>query len=129
LLTPAPAYLYGLAQLADDLRVPLVKRSTTLTIDDIPAATYHNGVVITGERPDVVLYVDNKGAIDMALAPGSTKRTKLLDVRHHYLKQCVARKVLRMRQCTTDAQLADCLTQPVGRVKFRQAFQLPQHRD
>jgi hypothetical protein len=101
-----------LAQLAGDLRVPLFKLSTTLTIDDKPAATYHNGVVITDERPDVALHVDNKGAIDMAHAHGPTKRTKHLDVRHHYLQQCVARKVLRMRQCTTDAQLADCLTSP-----------------
>jgi hypothetical protein len=44
--------LVWLAQLADDLRVPLVKRSTTLTIDDKPAATYHNGVVITDKRPE-----------------------------------------------------------------------------
>jgi hypothetical protein len=86
--------LVCLAQLADDLRVPLFKRSTTLTIDDKPTATYHNGVVITDERPDVALYVDNKGAIDMAHAHGPTKRTNHLDVRHHYLQQCVARKVL-----------------------------------
>jgi hypothetical protein len=115
--------LVRLAQLADDLRVPLVKRSTTLTIDD------RNSVVITDERPDVALYVDNKGAIDLAHAHGPTKRTKHLDVRHHYLQQCVARNVPRMRQCTTDAQLAECLTEPLGRVKFLQAFQLLQHRD
>jgi hypothetical protein len=113
-----------LAQLADDLRVPLVKRSTTLSIDDKPVATYHNGVVITDERPDNALHVDNKGAIDIAHAHGLTKRTKHPDVRHHYLQQCVACKVLRMRPCTTDAQLADCLTKPLGRVRFLQAFQL-----
>jgi hypothetical protein len=129
LLTPAPAYFVWLDQLSDDLRVPLVKRSTTLAIDDKPAATYHNGVVITDDRPDVALDVDNKGAIDMAHAHGPTKRTKHLDVGHHYLQQCVARKVLRMRQCTTDAQLADCLAKALGRVKFLQAFQLLQHRD
>jgi hypothetical protein len=120
--------LLWLAQLANALRVPLVNRSTTMTIDDKPAATYHNGVVITDERPEVALHVD-KGAVHMAHAHGPTKRTKHLDVRHHYLQQCVARKVLRMRQSTTDAQLADCLTKPVGRVKFLQAFRLLQHRD
>jgi Reverse transcriptase (RNA-dependent DNA polymerase) len=121
--------LVWLAQLADDLRVPLVKRSTTLTIDDKPVATYHNGVVITDERRDLALRVDKKGAIDMAHAHGPTKRTKNLNVRHHYLQQCVARKILFMKQCTTDEQLADCLTKPLGRVKFLQAFQLLQHRD
>jgi hypothetical protein len=120
--------LVCLAQLADDLRVPVVKRSTTLTIDDKPAATYRNGVVITDERPDVALHVDNNGAIDMTHAQGPAKRTKHLDVRHHYLHLCVARKVLRMRQRSTNAQLADCLTKPLGRVNF-QAFQLLQHRD
>jgi hypothetical protein len=121
--------LVWLAQLADDLRVPVVKRSTTLNIDDTPATTYHNGVVITDERPDVALHVDNKGTIDMAHAHGPTKRTQRLDVRHHYLQQCVARKVLRLKQCTTDGQLADCLTKLLGRVKFLQAFHLLQHRD
>jgi hypothetical protein len=121
--------LVWLAQMDDDLRVPMVKRSTTLTIDDKPMATYHNAVVITDERPDVALQVNNKGAIDTAHAHGPTKRTNHLNVRHHYLEQCVARKVLRMRQCTTDAQLADCLTKPLGRVTFLQAFQLLQHCD
>jgi hypothetical protein len=51
-----------LAQLSDDLRVPLVKRSTTLTIDK-PAATYHNGVLITYERPDVALHVTRAPSI------------------------------------------------------------------
>jgi hypothetical protein len=96
---------------------------------DKPAATYHNGVVIADERPDVALHVENKGASDMAPAHGPTKRTKHLDVRHHYLQQCGARKVLRMRQCTTDAYLADCLTKHLERVKFLQTFQLLQHRD
>jgi hypothetical protein len=121
--------LVWLAQLADDLLVPLVKCSTTLTTDDKPAAAYHIGVVIIDERPDVALHADNKGAIDMAHAHGPTKRSKHLDVRHHYLQQCVARKVLRMRQRTAGAQLADCLTKPRGRVRFLQAFHLLQHRD
>jgi hypothetical protein len=100
---------------------------------DLPASArdrdYNNGMVSTDERPDVTLHVDNNGAIDMAHAHGPTKRTKHLDVRHHYLQQCVARKALRMRQCTTGAQLADCLTKPLGRVKFLQTFQLLRHRD
>jgi hypothetical protein len=33
-----------LAQRTDSLRVPLINRSTSLTIDDKSAATYHNGV-------------------------------------------------------------------------------------
>jgi hypothetical protein len=113
---PGALVLVWLAHLADDLGVPLVKRSTILTIDK-PAATYHNGVAITNERPDVALHFDNKGAIDMAHAHGPPKRTQHLDMRHPYLQQFLACKVLRMRQCTTDAQLADCLTKPLGRVK------------
>jgi hypothetical protein len=121
--------LVWLTQPADDLRVSLVKSSTSLTIDDKPAATYHNGVEITDERRDLALRVDNKGAIDMAHAHGPTKRTKHLDVRHRYLQQCVARKVLSIKQCTLNEQLADCLTKPLGRVKFLQAFKLLQYRD
>jgi predicted N-formylglutamate amidohydrolase len=120
--------LVRLAQLADDLRVPLVKRSTTLTIDN-PAATYHNGMLISDEWLDVALHVDNKGAIHMAHDLGTTKRTKHLDVRHRSLQQRVARKVLRIRQCTTDAQLGDSLTKAPREGQVLQAFQLLQHRD
>jgi hypothetical protein len=58
----------------------MFKRSTALTIDDKPAVTYHNGVVITDGRPAVSLHVGNKGAIDMAHAHDPTKRTRHLDV-------------------------------------------------
>jgi hypothetical protein len=36
----------------------------------------------------------------------------------HAHGQCVARKVLRLKQCTTDGRLADCLTKPLGRLSF-----------
>jgi hypothetical protein len=78
---------------------------------------------------DFALRIDNKGAIDMAHAHGPTTRTRNLDVCHYYLQQCVARKVLCLKQCITDKQLADCLTKPVGVVKCFHAFQLLQHRD
>jgi hypothetical protein len=116
--------LVWLAALADDFRVPLARRPTTLTIDDKPAARYHDGRITVDNRADLAIHVDNSGAIDMAYASGPTKRTKHLDVRHHYIQQCVARRVLRLQQCTTDEQLADVFTKPLGRIKFTRAFQL-----
>jgi hypothetical protein len=105
-----------MAQLADYLRVPLVKRSTTLTIDGKPAATYHNGLEITDERPcfDVCLF-EERGELFLSWrrkrlkdeeavlcancdtsspVPRSTRRTgvfyRLLSERHQLSVQRVA---------------------------------------
>lgn len=58
------------------------------------------------------LSLDNKGALDMAHASGPTKRTKHIDVKHHYIQEQVHMRALRLRQIPTAAQLADIFTKP-----------------
>jgi hypothetical protein len=67
------------------------------------------------------LQIDNKGAIDMAHANGPTKRTKHIDVKHHYIQQQVQASVLTLQQVPSAAQRADFLTKPLKRVLFLRA--------
>ena len=83
--------LVWLASLANELRIPL-KQKTMLKIDDKPQTKYHDGKIIEDTRNDLKCLVDNKGAFDIANSYGPSKRTKHLDVRHHYIQEKVNQK-------------------------------------
>jgi hypothetical protein len=72
----------------------------------------------------LALGIDNKGAIVMAWCEGPTKRTKHIDVKHHYLQQQVASNAFRLQQLSTTDQMADFLTKPLKRVQFQRACKL-----
>jgi Reverse transcriptase (RNA-dependent DNA polymerase) len=69
----------------------------------------------------LVLHMDNKGAIDMAHANGPTKRTKHIDVKHHFIQQQIAAGALTIRQVPSAMQRADFLTKPLKRLLFQRA--------
>ena len=87
--------LVWLSSLANELRIPL-KQSTILKIDDKVQTKYHDGNIVEDTRNDLRLLVDNKGAYDIANSYGPSKRTKHLDVRHHYIQDKVNQKSLKL---------------------------------
>lgn len=62
--------------------------------------------------PDFVpgIWCDNKSAIKMAQSASSTRRTKHIDVKYNYTKQCVEEKRIRLRYIPTGLNFADPLT-------------------
>jgi hypothetical protein len=91
----------------------------SLRIDDKPPPDA-TGIILP---QTISLGIDNNGAIDMARCEGPTKRTKHIDVKHHYLQQ-VASNAFRLQQISTADQLADFLTKPLKRVLFQRACKL-----
>ena len=75
-----------LSSLVKELKLPM-KKKATLKIDNKPSSKYHNGEIVNNENNDLHFLVDNKKAFDIAHSYGPSKRTKHLDVRHHYLQQ------------------------------------------
>ena len=64
------------------------------------------------------LFGNNQGAIAIAENPISGGRTKHIDVRYHFIRELVERKVLNT-QCTESSnQHADILTKPLGLEAF-----------
>ena len=57
-----------------------------------------------------VLYCDNMSAIATAKSTSVKERTKHIDVRHHFLREVVQSKALRLEHVPTTKQLADSLT-------------------
>lgn len=74
-----------------------------------------------GYDQDVTLLsYDNKGSGDLARNPCHHKRSKHIDVKHHFVRECVQGGVIHLHQVPTSDMLADLLTKPLKRVKHVQ---------
>ena len=60
------------------------------------------------------LFKDNQGAIAIAENSISGGRTEHIDVRYHFIRELVERKVLNMQYTESSNQHADILTKPLG---------------
>jgi hypothetical protein len=76
---------------------------------------------LTGEKPRAAtLRVDNKSAISLIKNPVFHERSKHIDLRYHFIRECVEKGQIFVEFTRTEAQLADILTKPLGRVKFQE---------
>ena len=74
---------------------------------------------ITDIRPGpVILYIDNKSAIDLAKNPVFHGRSKHIDIRYHFIRECVERGEIVLKHINTNEQRADVLTKALCRAKF-----------
>ena len=79
--------------------------------------------LLNADIPPIALLEDNQSTMKQALSLQSTRRTKHIDIRHHFLKQHFANGAFTLHYIPTHLQAADCLTKSVNRVKvefFRQ---------
>ena len=63
------------------------------------------------------LLVDNKSAIALSKNPVHHERSKHIDTRYHYVRECVERGQIDIEHVSTTEQLADILTKALGRVR------------
>jgi hypothetical protein len=76
---------------------------------------------LTGGQPKAAtLMVDNKSAISLIKNPVFHDKSKHIDLRYHWIRECVEKKQIFVEFIRTEAQLADILTKPLGRVKFQE---------
>ena len=66
----------------------------------------------------VLLKIDNQSAIALSKNPVYHERSKHIDTRFHYIRECVETGAVEVRHVCTKDQLADILTKTLGRMKF-----------
>ncbi|XP_070031643.1 uncharacterized protein [Nicotiana tomentosiformis] len=66
----------------------------------------------------VPLLCDNTSALNMAKNPVQHKRTKHIDVRHHFLRDNVEKGLICIKFCSTEDQIADIFTKALSREHF-----------
>ena len=64
------------------------------------------------------LFEDNRGAIGIAENQSAGGRTKHIDVRYHFIRELVERKVLNIQHTESSNQHTDILTKPLGLEAF-----------
>ena len=70
------------------------------------------------EHDPVVIYIDNKSAIDLAKNPVFHGRSKHIDIRYHFIRECVDRGEIVVKHIRTEEQRANVLTKAMTTVKF-----------
>jgi transposase InsO family protein len=64
------------------------------------------------------LLIDNKAAIELSKNPVFHERSKHIDTRYHYIRECVSNVWVDVDHVRTDNQIADILTKALGRIRF-----------
>jgi hypothetical protein len=65
------------------------------------------------------LKVDNKSAIALMKNPVHHDRSKHIDVKFHFIRECCDRKLIDVEFVGTELQLSDILTKALGRTRFQ----------
>ncbi|KAG6504883.1 hypothetical protein ZIOFF_037231 [Zingiber officinale] len=85
---------------------------------------------LTGEKPKpVTLFVDNKSAIALMKNPVFHGRSKHIDTRFHFIRECVENGQIVVEFINTGEQRADVLTKALSEVKLAVMRQLLDVRD
>jgi hypothetical protein len=67
------------------------------------------------QREPTVIHEDNQGCIALTENPVMHKRTKHIDIRHHFIRERVEMGEIVLKYVATQDQLADMLTKPLKR--------------
>ena len=62
--------------------------------------------------------IDSESAIQLSKNPVFHDRSKHIDVRYHYIRECVEENMVKLKSVRTAEELADILTKALGRVRF-----------
>lgn len=73
---------------------------------------------ISNEKETATMKIDNKSAIALARNPVYHDRSKHIDIRYHFIRECLQNGDIKLEHVKTELQLADMLTKPLARQRF-----------
>ena len=75
----------------------------------------------------MVVYYDNSSAIDISknhVQHSKTKYIEIIEIRYHFIRDLVERKIVCLEYIPTKRQNADIFTKPLDRSKFETLCQV-----
>ncbi|XP_031287405.1 secreted RxLR effector protein 161-like [Pistacia vera] len=110
---------------------PLVALSTTETkyvavSDAFKEATWLQGILKEADLLDgtAIVYSDSQSAIHLSKNPVYHERTKYVDVRHHFVRDLMAKGEINLLKVPTEDNPADMGTKVVTTAKFKHCLNL-----
>jgi hypothetical protein len=77
------------------------------------------GELLNQQEETVMLFIDNQSALQLVRNPVFHERTKHIDLRFHFIRECVEDGKVAVEHIGTTNQLADILTKSLGRIQFQ----------
>jgi hypothetical protein len=68
------------------------------------------------EEP-INIFCDNKGAIHLAKNSVTSQRSKHIDVRHHFFRNCLKEGIVKVSFVSSEEMISDILTKPLSKEK------------
>nr|GEY98785.1 ribonuclease H-like domain, reverse transcriptase, RNA-dependent DNA polymerase [Tanacetum cinerariifolium] len=78
----------------------------------------------SSKEEKVTIRVENKSAIALMKNPVFHERSKHIDIRYHFIKECVEKNQIEVEHIRGDLQRADILTKALARIKFAKMREL-----
>ncbi|XP_074328340.1 secreted RxLR effector protein 161-like [Apium graveolens] len=72
----------------------------------------------------VIIYLDNRSAIDLAKNQVFHGRSKHIDIQYHFIRECIEKGEIKLMHVHTSEQKADILTKALAAVKFERMCEL-----
>ena len=66
----------------------------------------------------MVVYCDNSSTINISKNPVQHSKTKHIEIKYHFIKDPVERKIVYLEYIPTERQNADIFTKPLDKSKF-----------
>lgn len=82
------------------------------------------GQISDAKTGPVVLYIDNRSAIDLIKNPVFHGRSKHIDLRYHFIWECVGQGSIIIKHVNTSEQRAYVLTKAMSTDKFEKMRKL-----
>ncbi|KAJ0466497.1 putative RNA-directed DNA polymerase [Helianthus annuus] len=70
------------------------------------------------------IFVDNEAAINITKNPVHHAKTKHIEIRHHFIRDCFEMKLIRIEKIHTDEQKADLHTKAFDKTRFKYLLKL-----
>ena len=70
------------------------------------------------KQETMFVFCDNQSAIDNSKNMIQHSRTKHIDIKHNFIRDLVAEKIISLHHIPTENQLADIFTKPLDATRF-----------
>jgi hypothetical protein len=70
------------------------------------------------EMDPTIIHCDNQSCVKLSENPVFHDRSKHIEIKYHYIRDMVQRKVVHVQYLPTHEQIADIFTKPLAKTKF-----------